>query len=75
MTTSKEIAKRYIETDVIARLAKEKNIADKDAMALFYSSTTYQWFADDKHGIAREGIDAILCRVVNELDGDLITGV
>ena len=73
MTTSTEIAKRYIETDVIAKLAQEKDIAEKEAMALFYNSTTYQWFADDQHGIAREGVDAILYRVVNELDGDLTT--
>ena len=71
MTTSKEIAKRYIETDVIAKLAQERNITEKEAMALFYNSTTYQWFADDQHGIAREGVDAILSRVMNELDGDL----
>ena len=71
MTTSQEIAKRYIETDVIAKLAQERNIAEKEAMALFYNSTTYQWFADDQYGIAREGVDAILCRVMNELDGDL----
>jgi len=71
LTTSKEIAKRYIETDVIAKLAQERNITEKEAMALFYNSTTYRWFADDQHGIAREGVDAILCRVVNELDGDL----
>ena len=71
MTTSKEIAKRYIETDVIAKLAQERNITEKDAMALFYNSTIYRWFADDQHGIAREGVDAILCRVVNELNGDL----
>jgi len=73
LTTSTEIAKRYIETDVIAKLAQEKDIAEKEAMALFYNSTTYQWFADDQHGIAREGVDAILYRVVNELDGDLTT--
>lgn len=71
MTTSKEIAKRYIETGVIAKLANDKSVSEKEAMALFYNSTTYQWFADDRHGIAREGIDAIFCRVVNELDGDL----
>jgi len=71
LTTSKEIAKRYIETDVIAKLAQERNISEKEAMALFYNSTTYQWFADDQHGIAREGVDAILCRIMNELNGDL----
>lgn len=73
MTTSKEIAKRYIETDVIAKLAQDKGITEKEAMALFYNSTTYQWFANDDHGIAREGADAIFCRVISELIGDLIT--
>ena len=68
MTTSKEIAKRYIEADVIAKLSRYKGITEKEAMALFYNSTTYQWFADDRHGIAREGVDAILCRIITELD-------
>ena len=71
MTTSKEIAKRYIETEVIAKLSQDKSITEKEAMDLFYNSTTYQWFADDRHGIAREGVDAILCRVMDELNHGL----
>ena len=73
MATSKEIAKRLMETRVIAMLAKEKGFSEKEAMRLFYNSVTYRWFADDKYGVAREGVDAILYRVLNELDGDLTT--
>jgi len=56
-------------------LAQERSITEKEAMALFYNSTTYQWFTDDQYGIAREGVDAIFGRAVNELDGDLTTEI
>ena len=72
MATSKEIAKRLMETRVIAKLAKERGIPEKEAMGLFYGSVTYKWFADDSYGVAREGADAVFCRVLSELDGDLI---
>lgn len=72
MQNSKAVAKRYIETEVISKLAESKNIDIKKAIAMLYGTKTYKWFADDAHGIAREGVDAIYCRVVNELDGDLI---
>ena len=71
MASSKEMAKRLIETRVIAKLAQSRGVSEKEAMRLLYSSTSYKWFADDSCGIAREGADALLCRVENELDGDL----
>jgi len=71
MADSKVLAKRLMETRVIAMLAQANKISEKEAMRLFYNSVTYKWFADDSIGIAREGADAILCRVINELDGDL----
>jgi len=71
MAESRVIAKRLMETRIIAKLSESKNISEKEAMSLFYNSSTYKWFADDNIGIAREGADAILCRVLNELDGDL----
>jgi len=73
MATSRETAKRLMETRVIAMLAQEKGVSEKGAMRLFYNSVTYRWFADDAYGVAREGVDAILCRVLNELDGDITT--
>jgi len=73
MATSKEVAKRLMETRIIAMLAQEKGFSEKEAMRLFYNSVTYRWFADDAYGVAREGADAILYRVLNELDGDLTT--
>jgi len=57
---------------VITKLAREKGVSEKEAMRLFYGTVTYKWFADDSHGIAREGADALLCRVLSELDGCLI---
>jgi len=73
MATSKEVAKRLMETRVISMLAQEKGLSEKEAMRLLYSSVTYKWFSDDTTGVAREGADAILYRVLNELDGDLTT--
>jgi len=73
MATSKEIAKRLMETRVIAKLAQAMKISEKEAMRLFYGSVTYKWFADDSSGVAREGADAVFCRVISELDGDLIS--
>jgi hypothetical protein len=66
------VAKRYMETHVIAKLALEKNVSERKAMDLFYNSTTYKWFADDSYEVAREGPDAVFYRVLNELNGDLV---
>jgi len=61
-----------METRIIAKLASEKTIPEREAMDLFYNSTTYKWFADDSYAVAREGTDAVFYRVLNELNGDLI---
>ena len=72
MSSSVETAKRLMETRVIAMLAESKDIGEKEAMRMFYESVTYKWFADDSTGVAREGTDAVFCRVINELDGNII---
>ena len=72
MATSKAMAKRLMETRIIAKLALARKISEKEAMRLFYGSISYKLFTDDSIGIAREGVDAMLCRVENELDGDMI---
>jgi hypothetical protein len=56
-----------METQIIAKLADELKLAEQDAMRVFYSSKTYRWLIDDEVGIAREGVDAIFCRILNEL--------
>jgi len=66
------VAKRYMETHVIAKLAAEKKVPEREAMDLFYNSTTYKWFNDDSHEVAREGPDAVFYRVLNELNGNLV---
>ena len=73
MVEQKDIAKRIMETRIIAMLSLERNIPEKEAMSQFYNSVVYRWFIDDAYGIAREGADAVLCRVLGELDGDLMT--
>lgn len=66
----KSTAKRYMETDIIAKLAVDLNISENEAMDKFYHSLMYTWFLDDEqYGIAREGVDAMVARVINELNG------
>jgi len=72
MTESKDVVKRLMEARIIAMLSQHGEIPEKEAMAKFYNSVTYKWFEDDSYGIVREGSDAIFCRVMNELDGELV---
>ncbi|MCL2627662.1 MAG: hypothetical protein FWD44_03045 [Oscillospiraceae bacterium] len=72
MSSSVETAKRLMETRVIAMIAENKEVGEKEAMRMFYESVTYKWFADDSTGVAREGADAVFCRVISELDGNII---
>ena len=72
MDKYKDTAKRIMETRIIAMLSQTKGLSEQEAMAAFYNSAVYQWFADDAYGIAREGADAMLCRVLGELEGDLV---
>ena len=71
MSNQKKTAKRLMETRVIAKLATSRAIPEKEAMDLFYNSTTYKWFADDSYSVAREGADAVFYRVSSELNGEL----
>lgn len=71
MADSKKSAKRLMETRIIAKLAASKGITEKEAMNLFYNSTTYKWFTDDSYSVAREGADAVYYRVLSELNGEL----
>ena len=72
MAEQKDTAKRLMETRIIAMLSQEKNIPEKEVMSQFYNSVVYKWFIDDSCGIAREGADAVFCRVLSELDGELL---
>ncbi len=65
--------KRGMEAEIVIRASQQLNLPYIDTLRLWYTTTTYKWFLDDKlYGIAREGCSALTTRFVSEINGVLI---